>query len=100
MYKLVYTITYMYVRVQSVLFAFKKVQTGLEPSIFCIPIAEHTLTLRGTDLSCLDVGTAVVNVYIHCYCNQPCLCTWFLMINQRRWSCIAATIGHDIPSHS
>jgi hypothetical protein len=41
----------------------------------------------------LDVGAAVVKVYIH-----PCLCTWFLMTNQRRTgrrsSRPAATIHH------
>ena len=41
-----------------------------------------------------------VSVYIICFCQTPCQCTWRLMTNRRRRSRSAAAPSHDIPRPS
>ena len=41
-----------------------------------------------------------VSVYIICFCQTPCQCTWRLMTNRLRRSRSAAAPSHDIPRPS
>ena len=45
----------------------------------------------------MDIMQAIIKVYMQCFCNTPCLFTWCLMTNRRRWSGSAAASDHDIP---
>ncbi len=45
----------------------KKMQSGLEPAIFCILLPESTPTLRGYILQRWNVRHVVVTVYIHAF---------------------------------
>jgi hypothetical protein len=78
-------------------------QSGLEPAIVCILLAELTPTLRGYIPQRWIDRNAVVTVYTHCYCNTPsssrCQCTWCLIMitNRLRGSGSAAAPDHNIP---
>ena len=100
MHKRVYTSTYAYLRVQTVLYAFKMVQTGLEPAIFCILLAEVAPSLRGFGPERRNISSAGIYIHTHCHCNTAGLCTWCLMPNRWLRSRSAAAPGLDIPRPS
>jgi hypothetical protein len=63
-----YTSTYVYIRIHSVFYAFQKVQKGLEPAIFCILFAELTPAQRpinqfiGVLCQVLQILTPLINL--------------------------------------
>jgi hypothetical protein len=48
--------------------SFKKMQTALEPNIFCILSTDHTTALQVCIFQHLDISALLSNVYISCYC--------------------------------
>jgi hypothetical protein len=59
----------------------KQLQTGLEPTILCILLAEDTPSLQRFRPEHRDMSSAGMYVYIHCHCNTAGLCTWCLVTN-------------------
>jgi hypothetical protein len=75
--KRLYTSTYSYIRVQTVCSRSKKVQTGLEPAIFCMLLAKRTPTLREYRPH-HRIYALLSSMYIF-LAIAICLCTWWLV---------------------
>ncbi len=96
---------YWYIRVQTVLYAFKKVTNRsrthdlLHTSCRNYPFAGSRIA-TGFRSERRNINSVGLYVYIHCHCNTAGLCTWCLVTKRRCRSRSAAAPGHDIPRQS